>query len=169
VLSHIALILTGNPVYSVVWILGVRPEYRAREKEIVLESSAISRSVSELKAEQAKKLDAFILAESQITRTMLEGQVSELDAQIKLAESKRGTIELTEKSIKAFIRYAKFVMEHPAEILEKAGDLQSRRALVSLFFEETPTYPQLINGTAKLTSLFRLSETFKTNKNHLVT
>ena len=144
-------------------------QYRTREKEIVLESSAISRSVADLKAEQVKKLEAFGLAESPVTRRKLEEQITELDIEIQLAESRRGTVELTEKSIKAFIRYARFVMEHPAEILEKADDLQSRRALVSLFFEETPAYDEIVNGTAKLQPIFRLSEEFKRNKTQLVT
>ncbi len=139
-------------------------KYRSKEKDIVEMSSAISRSVSELKAEQAQKLKAFEVAESIITRKMLEREIEALDVQIKDAESKRGTIEVNEKGIKGFIRYAKRVMEHPAEILEKADDLQSRRALMSLFFEKTPTYHEILNGTPKLQPIFRLSEQFKVDK-----
>ena len=144
-------------------------QYRECEKEIVLESSAISRSVAELKAEQAKKLESFGLAESPVTRRKLEEQITDLDIQIQVAESERGKIEVTEKSIKAFIRYARYAMEHPAELLENADDLQSRRALVSLFFEETPTYSQIVNGTPKLQPIFTLSEEFKRDKTQLVT
>jgi site-specific DNA recombinase len=144
-------------------------EYRKKEKDIVIESSAISRSVSELKAEQAKKLDSFENAESATTRRILEAQIEKLDRQIKEAEGKRGQIETNEKSIKAFIQYAKHVMEHPAEIIDKADNMQSRKALLSLFFEEIPTYQEILNGTPKLTLLFKLSEEFKIDKTQLVT
>ena len=50
-----------------------------------------------------------------------------------------------------------------------AKDLYARRRLVSLFFEEIPTYEDILNGTPKLQPLFRLSEQFKTNKSQLVT
>ncbi len=60
-------------------------------------------------------------------------------------------------------------MEHPAEILTKARDLYSRSRLASLFFEELPTYEDLLNGTQKLQPLFRLSEEFKRDKSLLVT
>lgn len=144
-------------------------KYRQREKDIVQESSLISRNVADLKAEQANKLEAYALAESATVRRMLETQIDELESQIKDVESKRTQIELTEKSIKGFIRYAKKIMEHPAEILTSSDDLESRRALMSLFFEVSPTYMDIVNGTPKLQPLFRLSEDFKQDKSPLVT
>ncbi len=144
-------------------------EYRTREKEILTESSAISRTVSDLKSELAQKLDAFGLAKSQVIRDMLEEQVNNLDRQIKQAEGERGQIEFTEKSIRAFRKYAEYVMEHPADILTNADNLRSRQQLISLFFEETPTYQDMLNGTPKLTSLFKLSKEFTMDKSQLVT
>ena len=144
-------------------------KYRQREKEILVESSAISRSVSDLKAELAKKLDAFSMTESQTIRKMLESQVEELDRQIQDAERTRRKIEITEKSIRSFVRYAKYVMEHPAEILTSADNLYTRRTLLGLFFEEIPTYHEIVSGTPKLQPLFKLSEEFKRDKTQLVT
>lgn len=144
-------------------------QYRNKEKEILVESSAISRTVSDLKAELAKKLDTLDRAESPVVRRMVEEQIDTLDAQIKQAEGERGKIEVNEKSIRAFRHYAGEVMEHPSEILTGADNLYSRRALLSLFFEETPTYQEILNGTPKLQPLFRLSEQFKINKSDLVT
>jgi hypothetical protein len=48
-------------------------------------------------------------------------------------------------------------------------NLETRRALMSLFFVETPTYNEIVNGTPKLQPLFKLSEAFKANKSQLVT
>ena len=144
-------------------------EYRTREKEILIESSAISRTVSDLKAELAQKLDAFGLAKTQVMRDMLEEQANNLDAQIKQAEGERGQIEFTEKSIRAFRKHAEYLMEHPAELLTKADNLHERQELLSLFFEEVPTYKEILSGTPKLTALFKLSEEFKMNETQLVT
>ena len=40
---------------------------------------------------------------------------------------------------------------------------------MTLFFEETPTYTDIVNGTPKLQPIFKVSEAFKGNKNLLVT
>ena len=144
-------------------------EYRTKEKEILVESSAISRTVSDLKAELAKKLDAFTLAETPLMRHMLEEQVNKLDVEIKKVESERGEIEFNERSIRAFRKYAERVMEHPAEILTNADDLYDRRTLMTLFFEETPTYEEIVSGTPKLTHVFKLSQEYKIDKRQLVT
>jgi len=143
-------------------------KYREKEKDILLESSAISRSVSDLKIELARKLESFELAESPITRRILEGQIENLDKQINDAEEERGQIEITERSIRSFVRYAKYVMEHPSDILTGIDNLHSRRALLGLFFEEVPTYQEILNGTPKLQPLFRLSEQFRLNKTQCV-
>lgn len=149
--------------------LHLKDKYRNREKEILIDSSAISRTVSDLKAELAKKLESFDFAETQTMRRILEEQVNTLDQEIKKAESTRGKIEITERSIRAFRQYAEQLMEHPSEILTTADNSYTRRALLTLFFEETPTYFDILNGTPKIQPLFRLSEQFKTNKTQLVT
>ena len=102
-------------------------------------------------------------------RDMLEEQVNKLDAQIKQAEGERGQIEFTEKSIRAFRKHAEYLMEHPAKLLTEADNLHERQELLSLFFEEVPTYQEILNGTPKLTTLFKLSEGFKMNETQLVT
>ena len=38
-----------------------------------------------------------------------------------------------------------------------------------MFFEEMPTYFEILNGTPKLRPIFRLSETFKVDKTQFVT
>ncbi len=150
-------------------VLHMTHKYHNREKEILIESSAVSRSVSDLKAELAQKLDAFGLAKNQIVKDMLEGQIVALDAQIKKTESERNKIEINEMSIRAFRQYAGQLMEHPAKILTEADNLHARRSLMTLFFEEVPTYNEILNGTPKLQPLFRLSESYKVDKSQLVT
>lgn len=144
-------------------------KYREREKEILKDSSAISRTVSDLKSELAKKLDTLDSVENLVVKRMIETHIAGLDTQIKQVEEERDKIEINEKSIRTFRQYAGYIMEHPSKILTEAEDLRSRRTLLSLFFEEIPTYQEILNGTPKLTSLFKLSDEFKANKSQLVT
>lgn len=144
-------------------------EFRNREKEILGNSSAISRTISDLKAELAQKLESFDRAETPTMRRMIERRVVDLEEQIVKAEERRGKIEITERSIRGFRHYAEQLLEHPAELLTGAENTLARKALMSLFFEETPTYQEILNGTPKLQPLFRLSEDFKANKTQLVT
>lgn len=143
-------------------------KYREREREIVKQSSMVNQTVADLKVEQLKYLEALASTDSSIVRQMLESKIEVSQKQIDDAEAQRGTIDMTERSIKGFIRYAKKIMEHPAEIIISTDDLESRKALLSLFFERTPTYDEIVNGTPKLQPLFRLSEDFKQDKSLLV-
>ena len=144
-------------------------KYRQRESEILVESSSISRNVADLKAELAGALSSFQLAQTDTMRRMLEQRVNELDEQVHKAEKERGRIEINEKNIRNFRQYAEYIMEHPGEILTAADNLRSRRALMSLFFVQPPTYDAILSGTPKLQPLFTLSEDFKANKSYSVT
>jgi hypothetical protein len=125
-------------------------------------------NVADLKTQLASQLEAFEHAESPTVRRMMESEIEKTERQIKQAEGTRGRIEMTEKSIRSFRHYAEHIMEHPSEILTKADNLFARRMLLTLFFEETPTYNEILNGTPKLASLFKLSGEFTTNKTQFV-
>ena len=143
-------------------------QYNIRKKDIETESSMVNRSVTDLRSEQAKTLDAFKLAETPTTRKILEQQIEDLEKRIADAETHNNQTVVTETSLRSFIKMARSVMEHPAKILIDAADLSSRRRLMSLLFEEPPTYIEIVNGTPKLQPIFRLSEEFKNNKSQLV-
>ena len=60
-------------------------------------------------------------------------------------------------------------MEHPKDILADIRSEQELLHMYSLFFAEFPTYTQILNGTPKLSLVFKLSEDFKVDKSALVT
>ena len=60
------------------------------------------------------------------------------------------------------------MMEHPAELLLNAENPMAQRALFGLVFEETPTYEEILNGTPKLTWIFKLSILYLGEKSQLV-
>ena len=92
-----------------------------------------------------------------------------MEKQILEAESERNEIEVTEKDIKAFVRYARVVMEQPSEILMNTDNVPAQRALFGLVFDGKPTCSEMVNGTPKLTTIFKLSEDFEGSESQLVT
>ena len=59
-------------------------------------------------------------------------------------------------------------MEHPSEILLDTSDMRAQRALFGLVFQELPTYQEILNGTPKLSLVFKLSSEYAPKKNQLV-
>ena len=143
--------------------------YRTREKEVVSQSALVSLNLGDLKSQQAVTLTALTNAQSPIVRKMLEDKVEELQKQIDDAVAQRDEIEITEKDIKTFIRYAKIIMEHPAKILMDIDDMRVQRTVFELIFETLPAYTEMLNGTPQLSLAFRLSGDNVSDKSQFVT
>lgn len=143
-------------------------KYRKREREVVGDSAQIHQSIADLKTQQVSKIRAIEATTSQVVRSKLEMEVEELELKIKKADQERIKIRITENDIKGFIRWCKNLMEHPSEWLLDPDNTSSKEALFDLIFEEMPTYLEILNGTPKLSLVFKLSSEFTTDKNQLV-
>jgi hypothetical protein len=77
-------------------------------------------------------------------------------------------MELEEDDITKFIGWCKKIMELPTNILTDIRSEQELLNTFSLFFDEFPTYTQIVSGTANLALIFKLSEEFKVDKSALV-
>lgn len=143
-------------------------KHRERQKEVTATSARINRNVADLKAQQAAVLEKLLATESKLVREKLEAEIEKLEQQIDNAEDEQTGVDIKEQDIKAFIRYARYLMEHPAELLLDTDNMQAQRALFGLVFEETPTYHEILNGTPKLSLIFKLSEDFKRDKSRMV-
>jgi site-specific DNA recombinase len=132
-------------------------KYRERQKELAHFSSQANLIVSDLKLEQANIIEKIEKATSAIVMNKLEEKVEQLEVDIKNAQTQRNKVEITEYDISNFLKEAKKIMEHPAEILLNIDNLTKRQALFGLVFEKTPTYDEILNGTPKLTLIFELS------------
>lgn len=144
-------------------------KYRQREKEIVESSGYIHKNIADLEAEQAAKLQAIVTTGSAVVREKLEQDIEAIEQKIKQAQKQRLKIQISRSDIKSFIRDARYVMEHPAELLLNPDDPRSLRNLFGLVFEKMPTYAEIVSGTPKLSLVFELSSGFVPDKNLLVT
>ena len=166
--EHFIKNLRFDPEYMDSWEATFLNKFHEREGEIVNHSADINRSISELQEDQAAKLREIVASDSPIVKKMLTEQIEALEGQIQAAKGVRNKLEITEDDIKAFVREAKYMMEHPAEMLLNAENPRTQRALFGLVFEETPTYTEILNGTPKLTWIFKLSSEFATKESQLV-
>ena len=143
-------------------------KYRINQRDVTQNSSEVNRQVAELKHQQAGVLDSLVVTQSAMVRQQLERKVEELESQIQQTEDTRTRIDVKERDIKRLIQYARYLMEHPSELLVNNDDLPLQRAIFGLVFEETPTYDEIVNGTAKMSIIFKLSKAFNNSKPLLV-
>ena len=144
-------------------------KYREKEKELGEFSVQASFTVTELRAEKNKNIEAFTSTKSEILRAELERKIEELHNQIENAQEQRNGIEIAENDIHAFTRYVKNLMEHPVEMLIEQSNLTALKGLFGLVFEELPTYEDILNGTPKMSLAYNLSSEFVSAKARTVT
>ena len=135
-------------------------KYREKEKEIGEFSVSASNNATELEIEKLQKIEAFSSTNNVIIRATLEKRIEEIQAQIIEAREQRNKLEVKETDIHNFIKYAKYLMEHPEEMLLKQKNFTTLRALFGLVFDELPTYTKIVNGTPKLSLAYKLSDEF---------
>lgn len=143
-------------------------KYRQREKEIVKASGDIHQTIANLEIEQSSKLEVIETTGSAVVRQKFEHEVDVLEARIMEARKERLKIQITRDDIKLFVKEAKNIMEHPAEILLQPNNPRAKEKLFELFFEKMPTYADIVNGTPKLSLIFNLSSEFIPDENLLV-
>ncbi|MBP6929684.1 MAG: recombinase family protein [Candidatus Moranbacteria bacterium] len=142
--------------------------YRERQSEIMEIASDVSHNVADLEAQKAQAVRAFIATNNLALKESIEEEIERLDRQMRAAQKERNKMEVTERDIDDFIKEAKGIMEQPAKMLLNPTNIQQQQALFGLVFEEMPTYDEILNGTPKLTWIFKLSEGFMDTQSQLV-
>ena len=143
-------------------------KYRERESEILGESISIGENVNELKREQQSLLESFNHTQSNVVRRNIEQRVDELEIRILKATEQRDKIEIQERDIKSFVKYAKDLVEHPAKMLANNRNPYTQKTLFGLVFDEPLKYSEIISGTPKLSFLFKLSDSKDSDESSLV-
>lgn len=139
-------------------------KYREKEKELGESSLKINISVVDLETEKLEKIKAFSSTENSVIRESLEKQINDLHRQILEAQGQRNKLEIKENDVHDFVGYAKYLMEHPEEMLLKQKNFTNLRSLFGLVFDKLPTYTQILNGTPKLSLPYKLSDEFEDAK-----
>lgn len=142
--------------------------YQTRRAEVLGVAAMVGSNVAELEMRLAQCVSAFQAATSDLMRRSLEKQAEDLAKQIESGRHVRDRLEINELDIQGFLRDAKSIMERPSILLNSPANAEENRALYSLFFEELPTYHEIVDGTAKLRWIFYLCRDFETPESALV-
>lgn len=124
----------------------------------------IKRHESDLNTQLAATVDAITKTNSDVVRMELTKKAENIKQQLEDLEWIVGQeVTVDELQISAFVRYAQFALEHPAEFLLSPitlDRLNILEELFGLFFEDVPSSDDFLIGTPKtpkLSLIFRLS------------
>lgn len=143
--------------------------FRQKEGELSIMSAQANMAVAELETKKSNLIQSFAVATLDVVRKGIEEQIMLLQTEIDKAKSERKEVELKEEDITDFIQWGRSLMEHPAKMLDDIESLQEQHAMYGLIFEVFPTYSEILNGTPKLSPVFRLNKEKVVNENQMVT
>lgn len=135
--------------------------FRQKQVAVTQAASIAGRRVTELQEQKAAATKAFIDASRMGDEGMkrdIQAERTRLEQEVQVAQGYRNTLEVTERELEDFMSRAEWVMEHPANFLLGARNKPQRLAYFSLMFDELPTYQDVIDGTPKLSWVFRLKD-----------
>jgi hypothetical protein len=145
-----------------------RQKYEEETRALQDAKKRTAEHVLDLKAEQDGKIDAFAAATSPVIREKLQQDVDDLEKRIRDTETLRRSMSITPADIDAFVGQAKWLLEHPSEILLDQENQRLQRELVSLVFDDMPTITEVRSGTPKLSYVFRVSRRSEEGSGQLV-
>lgn len=135
---------------AVIWDLAEK-----RKCEIARSAEAMTWNINELRIEQAAKMEAFVAANSPLIRQKLEKEIEQLEDRIQNAGTETAKMQLTDADIRTFLNAVRKIVQHPWKMLLNPRNIRVKRLLYGLVFEEPPTYHDILNGTPKLSFIFR--------------
>ncbi len=144
-------------------------QFRKKEGELSEYTAKANINVAELETQKSSLIKSFPTATIQEVRNGIEAEIVKIQKQIDQAKLQRNKMELEEADVTNFVGWCKELVEHPTKLLEDIRSDQELLHTFSIFFEDLPTYTQIVSGTPKLSLVFRLSEDFKIDKSAMVT
>lgn len=144
-------------------------QYKNREAEVSEITAKANINVGELEQEKSNLIKAFTRATVKELQQGIESEIIQLQKKIDEAKRYREKMEIEEADVIDFVNWSKNIMEHPSKILEDINSEHELIAVAGLIFERFPTYTELVNGTPKLSFIFKVSEQFKVDETQLVT
>ena len=137
------------------WILSDMAEYEEKILDITKEQ------------EQTAKLLSKVTSDATIKQ--LDNQIAELEAQKLCLKKEKMKVDKESFDVEIAIGYAAYIMEHPDDLLIESENPLDNGPYFGSFFEETPTFNDLVFGTLKLKPIVRLIDEQDTSKSQLVT
>jgi len=141
--------------------------WRMKQKDAVSTLVSAEENVTKLRKKQEHLLEEYTKTESETVKNLLTKKLEDIETEIANASDVRTKHEIDEQKIQAYIARAKYVVEHPSELLLNSTSMLSMKQMWGFVFEELPTYEELVGGTPKLSLVFELARDSKRTKNQL--
>ncbi len=131
-------------------------------------NESIKEHVAGLQMQQANVLSKIQTTGSDIVQKRLEEEYEGLEEIIKKAQKQKSDQSLKESEIEAYFQTLKQVMERPEKYLLAPNSKEQLQKMWRLVFSKPPTFPEIQNGTAEMSLVFRLNALPKVTKSELV-
>ena len=143
-------------------------EWEKRRKDVSKTTIDYNKQLNDLSIEINTLIEKIsMLSLPEVTKA-IEEQISEKKARKAQLIQARDKGEDEELKIDTLMNQAKYFMEHLEELLTGGSNPLVNGAIFGLLFDERPTYQELLNGTPKLSPLFKLNNTFVSSKEEFV-
>ena len=147
----------------------IRDEWIKREKGFNQQALDINRQIVDIDRQIEDLIDNYSSTSSNVIKEGIEKKIENLNSQKMSLAQKRNTTEICELDMNKIINCAKYYMEHLPELLISNTNPLENASFFGLLFDELPTYNDLVNGTPKLSCIFKLNEAYKKSESQLVT
>ena len=144
-------------------------EWEKRRKDVSQKTIDYGKQISDLSIEINSLIEKISLLSLPEAIQSIEEKISEKKARKTQLIQARDKGEDDELKIDGLMNQAKYFMEHLEELLTGGSNPLVNGAIFGLLFDERPTYQELLNGTPKLSPLFKLNNTFVSSKEEFVT
>lgn len=145
--------------YYVAFEMVMKDIYFKKHEEQIKTSKDIAHIIQDKRTEVQTLHQKHRRATSEIIERKIEEEIENLDEEITLLEKDRNNSETTEHDFITYLKHAKYLLEHPGEILLKPRAKEEQQAIWSLVFRELPTYEEIKTGTPKLSLCFNVKTT----------
>lgn len=142
--------------------------WKEKRQVAISDSEKAESYVAELVVKRKNILDTIKAASSPIVKKALEEDYEKADDDVIKAREGRNKVEKTELEIREILRYGRYLVEHPKELLIDTDNMINQRYLFGLVFDTLPTVEELTSGTAKLQPIFQLKGDESLSKSDLV-
>jgi hypothetical protein len=143
-------------------------KYHERQQELAGFEVTAKQNLAELETIKKQKVEAYAFTQSTTVRAELEKDIEALQERIEQKNIQKDKMAIKDTDIETFAGFAKKLMEHPEKVLLNKDNINQLRAFYTLIFDEMPSYTEIVNGTLKLSLVFRLSKEFGAGKSRLV-
>lgn len=147
----------------------LREEWAKRQNNFTSKAIDINNQILAVDNEIKLNFDNFKSSSSVTIKKMCEEEIEKLQSKRLMLMVERDKKENDQLDMEKLMCHARYYMEHFPELLLGSENPLDNASFFGLVFQERPTYLNIVNGTPKLASLFKLNEDYKKSKSLMVT